>query len=66
MNKPKFRLINKPPRRKWFSVYAQFEFEDNIERAKFRHPGDAYRYAVGLLDDYKSYAVPLLEVKVEC
>ncbi len=66
MDKPKFRLINKPPRRKWYSVFAQFEYEKNIERAKFIHPGDAYTYAVHLLDDYKSYAVPLIEVMVEC
>lgn len=66
MDKPKFRFINKPKRKRWFSVYAKFEFEDNIERAKFRHAGDAYSYASNLVNKYKTFAVPLLEVRVEC
>ncbi len=66
MNKPIFQLINRGKGKRWFSVFAKFEFEENIERAKFRHAGDAYKYATGLIEDYKSYAVPLLEVQVEC
>jgi len=63
---PRLRLINKPKRKRWYSVVAQFELEDAIERAKFKHPGDAYKYAAKLQDDYKYYAVPLLLVTVEC
>ena len=66
LEKPKFRMVNKPKRKKWYSVFAHFEFDGDIERAKFRHPGDAYRYATYLLDNHDTYAEPLIEVRVEC
>jgi hypothetical protein len=63
---PTFRLVNKSKRKKWYSVTAQFELEPDVERAKFRHPGDAYDYGKSLVDNYAKYAVPLVTVVVEC
>ena len=64
--KPRFKLVLKSKRAKWYVVSAQFEYEDNKVRAKFIHPGDAYKYSTGLLDDWKRYGVPLIEVICEC
>ena len=67
---PTFTFINKGKSKKWFSVFAQFEYESedkkDTERAKFRHPGDAYKYAERLVNDYESFAVRLLNVQCEC
>ena len=61
-----FRVIHRNGhRRKWYRVFAKFELEDRQEIARFRHPGDAYRYAQQLWNKRETYAIRLELVEVE-
>ena len=65
MTAPIFKLVNKPTRIKMYRVFANFELDGNKERARFLHPGDAYKYAANLIDEHKLFGIHLLEVECE-
>ena len=65
MTAPTFKLVNKPNRNKMYKVFADFEYDGNKERARFLHPGDAYKYAANMIDESKSFGIPLLSVTAE-
>ena len=65
MKTPRLELINKPWRKKWYSVFLVYTSGEKSERAKFISPGDAHDYAKQSQDD--PYQMdPADTIQVEC
>ena len=65
-DKPTLRFVLKSKNKKWNSVLVHWEHKGTYESAKFRHPGDAHRYAKTLQDEAHTFAERLLHIDVEC